>query len=161
MDIVKFDEILPFLNAEFPEVNEKSIRDIVRHGLGMIGMFQTKGYDIYLNNNHNATYVYLGRVSHTDERRYEIYNKWIRKKFRFMYALRKTPYCGFMYFNLDDQRYSDFLQGKTVQSITLYKVLDEVRLYKSVHCFKIAMENPRKWKIWVEDLDISKAIELQ
>jgi len=156
-----FDELLPYLNEEFSKVDEKSIREVVRHGLAMMALFKTKNHDLYLNDTHKDTYMYVGPVSHNRERRYEIHNKKIKQKIRIMYALKKTPYSGFMYFWLNEYAYTDLLNGQTTQRIILFKCLEEAKLVKNMHYYRIAMEEPRRWIMIIEDLDISTALELQ
>jgi hypothetical protein len=130
MQIITYDEYLESTYAEFPDVNKKSIRDIARHGLSMLAFFQTKGHDIYLNNNIEHLYYYFGQVSMNETQRYAISRRKIRRKLRLMHSLRKTPYSGYMYFGLTEAQYADHLQGKLIDRVILFKVKEELKIYR-------------------------------
>ena len=161
MKTMVFDEILPYLYAEFPLVNEKSIKEVVRHGLSMMTFFKTQGYDLYLNDNHQAAYVYIGQVTMDADKRYLIHEKKIRRKIRLLHLLKKKPYSGYMFFSLKEEAWLNFLQGQTIQRVVLFKCKEEAVIPKNRHYFRVTMEDPKRWFLPIDEFDISTALELQ
>ncbi len=157
MEITTYEKHLSQLYEEFPDIKEKSIKDVVRHGLALMGFFQTKGHDIYLNNNVEKTYFYSGQVTNVPEKRYEISHRKYRRKLRLMHSLNKIPYEGYMYFALSNDQYTDHLQGNPI-TIHLYKVREELKFFKiGRHHLKLKMDNPHKWFLIQENYETKDA----
>jgi hypothetical protein len=158
MDIATYEKYLPELYVEFPDVNEKSIRDLTRHGMTMLGFFLTKGHDVKLNNNMEDLYYYIGQVSNNLQKRYEICRKKHRRKVRLLHSLMKIPYSGYMYFSLTNEQYEQHLAGELIDKVYLFKSPEEAKIFKlATHHLKIKMENPRKWMIITENYETSGA----
>ncbi len=141
MELVTYKKYLDTLHEEFPDVDKKSIRDVVRHGLTMMGIFKERDFDIYLNNNRENLYYYFGKATHNMDDRYERHYKKIRKKLRLIYRLKKTIYSGYYYFALNDERYAKYLAKEPIDIVYLYKIQEESDMAKkNKHKFRIKMD---------------------
>lgn len=157
MKIATYADYLPKLYEEFPDINKKSLRDAVRHGLGIMSFLTCKGMDTYLYNNMENLYYYFGQITRTEKKRYEAYHKKIRRKLRLMYSLKKTEYSGYMYFSLTEQDYERHLNNEPIPLVYLYKVEAELKVHRGGRYFRVAMDNPRRWYIMKENYETSSA----
>lgn len=152
MKAVNYNEYIDKVREEFPDVDEASIKRIVKHGLFMIAALRKHDQDILINNNHDKSYYYFGEIGNTDAKRMEICNKKLRKKKRLLYKLNKTEYSGRYYFGLTDEDYSLFQAGEPISVVYLYRILDEAKISRRCsHFFEVEMEDPIKWVIKKEN----------
>lgn len=158
MEIVGYNKYLEDLYKEFPDVDEKSIRDVVRHGLGLLGMFRKNNHDIYLNNNTENLYYYFGEVTNDVDKRFKLSRKKVRKKMRLVYNLTKPTYSGYYYFSLNDENFTKHENGETIDKVYMFKILAEAKLSKfSKHLFRVKMNETSKWFILKENYETNSA----
>lgn len=157
MKLTTYKDYLDKVYEEFEDVDEQSIRAVVRHGLAMLAFMRNKGQDIYINNNRKAKYYYFGDVSHTQEKRYRIMYKKLRNKLRIMSALRKEPFDSVYYFSLTEEQYQQHLNEGKVDRVILYRLEKEAKLSKKPYVFKFKIEDSRAWFRVYEDFDTTNA----
>lgn len=158
MKVTTYQDHLTQLYEEFPDIDKRSIRSVVAHGLSMMSFFQLRGHDIYLNNNREKLYYYFGEVTNNEEKRKKISAKKHRYKIRLMAAITRKTYDGYFYFSLTEPQYQQHLAEGKVDKAVLYRLFAEAKLfYSAPHYFRVKMENPRKWFIVKENYETSSA----
>lgn len=158
MKIVGYKEYTIEVAKHFPDVDQKAIDTVVRHGLGMITFFQKADHDIYLNHNLDDYYFYIGEVITNERKRVEHSRKRIRYKLRLMFNLRKEQHDGYYYFSLNDEQYEAFKRGESLPMTYLYKLEEESNLYKiATHRFKVKRENDGRWYLPIDEYETKDA----
>ena len=120
MKTTTYKDHLKEVYEEFDQVDEVSIRAIVRHGLSRLAFFKTNGVDIFLANKQEDLYYYMGdhtdtRVDHQTKK-----DKKHRKKLRILHSLRKLPYEGYYYVGLTEEQQATYLLNNALDDVTLY-----------------------------------------
>lgn len=159
MQIVGYKEYTKEVAKEFPDVDFKSIENVVRHGLSMLAVFKKNNHDIYLNNNRKGFYMYLGEITDNTTISKLICRRKLRRKLRYVYSLKKTIFSGEYYFSIDANTYENkYLSNRIIPRAYLYKIIDEARLYTiHTHLFKVRGEDNHRWLEMKEEYDASDA----
>lgn len=146
MEVTTYKDYIDKVYEEFSEVDEASIRTIVRYGLGVMSIYKRLGLDIWIHSPSSDQYYFCGDAHHGYTKDYEKQiGKKLRRKTRLMYKMRKEPYDGYFYFSLTKEQYTKWLANEEQEIIT-YKVAKEPTNYKpALYHFKIAREETRIW----------------
>lgn len=156
MKITGYKDYIQKVYDEFPDIDEASIRSVVRHGLGMLMFFRVRDHDVYISNPKTNHYYYFGDTTHSQEERYEIMNKKLRRKIRVMSALRKEPFDGNYTFGLTDEEW-EASKTSPIMQVRLYRVKRECHLYRKYTRFFTVHMDMRSWYKVIDDFDINKA----
>ena len=146
MEIVKCDKYYDKVLERWPELTEKQVDKIVKHGLMKLYLYNLYGADVILRNN-NYT-MYFGKLFRKGLVFYKYWQiKW-KIKLRIQYKQAKTKYSGYYYFGLTDaafKRYKAKIKSTGrrrekfhFEKLYLYKILEECLLRKEYkHIFRI------------------------
>lgn len=146
MKVTTYKDYIDKVYEEFSEVDESSIRSIIRYGLGVMSIYKRVGLDIWIHSPSSDQYYFCGDAHHgyTEDYERQIRKK-LRRKTRAMYQMRKADYDGYFYFSLTEEQYTKWLSNEEQEIIT-YKVAKEPRNYtRAIYHFKIARESTRIW----------------
>lgn len=162
MVIKKFDDYMEQLQSEFPDVDMKSLKKIVKHGLDLVSRLRRLGDDIFLNNNREAWYFYLGDKTPELKDRLERSRLRTNLKYRHLHRLQRLPYSGYYYFNLTPEQYEMHLKQEPVDKVLLCKLEKEAVLFrKGKHLFKVLMDESPYWIIKEENYNTNNTIYIK
>ena len=141
MDIVHAEKYYSQIKERFPELNEKQIDAICKHGLRQLYSLSKSNADVCVRSPYYTAYFgKLFRKTMVYRRYYKI--KWT-VKYRLKYLREKPIFNGKYYFTADKDFY-DLIYGKhskkhklRVDEITIYKVYGEAALTDKEYIFEI------------------------
>jgi len=158
MITVDYKYYLDDLSKEFPDVDKKALRDLVRHGLTKLSAFKRYDHDIFLNNPNGSRYIYMGMITNDLEKRKlrEFYR--VRHKYRALYRIAKTQYDGYYYFGLSEEDYQKHLKKEPIPKVVITRLFKETELYTIArHFFRIKMDKISDWLFVEENYETSSA----
>ncbi len=147
MKIIKHEDYVDRLHAEFPLVNLTSIKSVIKHGTNMMLHYRKANIDMFLRDDVNLKfYVYLGEISNDPVKRNAIYFKKKHKKLRHMYRLDKRQYDGYYYFSLNREQQERYEQGLEIDKVYYYKVEEETHIRPGIsHVYRVKTEFSNRW----------------
>jgi len=162
MKTTDYKDYLEEVYKEFEDVDEASIRMIVRHGLVRIGIYRKANMDIFLYNNMEGLYYYMGELMNKDPANdYKKRKKYINK-LRLLYRIQRRQYDGQVYFGLTDQEYEKYLTSKTLDKVILYRILKECEANRfRTHFFKLKLDEFPHWRRTFEEYDTQHAEKIK
>lgn len=156
--VSSFKDYLPSLFKEFPEINEKSISTLVRYGLSLIVAMRRHGHDIYINNNTEAMYLFIGDIINDSKKRLLRAKHKTRDKHRRLYILKKKQRDQYYYFTLTDEEYANHLKAKPIDRLLMFKVKKEACLRKiGKHLLRVKIEGETKWALLFKNYETINA----
>jgi hypothetical protein len=163
MKVVGYEDYVDRLHAEFPEVNKKSINDVLKFGTGKMLYYKRLNIDLYIKDDVNLKFfLYIGDITTTAYNRNGIYFRKKRKKLRHMYSLDKEEYDGYFYFGLTDEQHARFKESNILDRVFYYKIKKEAHISPRVkYIYRVKMDDPHKWFIIKENYEEHKAEYIQ
>ncbi len=163
MEIIGYEKYVDILHKEFPELQKKSIAQILMYGTNKILHYRRHNIDLYLRDDKNLKYyMYIGDIIKDPYKRNYLYFKKKRKKLRHMSVLDKIPYTGYYYFGLTEESNTKFKETGIIDMTIYYKLEEEVYLNSTLkHCYKVKMEDINKWRIIRENYEERNAEYIQ
>lgn len=153
-----YKDYLSKVYDEFKDVDESSIRMIVRHGLSRIGIYKTNGLDVFLYNNKEKLYYYMGDMLNKDASNGGIKDAKQRKKLRLIYRISRNKYDGYQYFGLTEEEYKQWLINPVLDKVVLYRILKECQIHRGwKHFFKLKIDECTYWRRTYENFDTTNA----
>lgn len=146
MELATCSKYYDMVLDRWPELTEKQVDKIVKHGLMKLYLYNLYGGDVLLRNN-NFT-MYFGKLFKNNIVFYKYWQiKW-KIKLRIKYKQARTKYDGYYYFGLTENEFKKYKSkikstGRRrerfhFEKLYLYKILDECLLHKEFkHIFRI------------------------
>lgn len=166
MELVTCEKYYKNVLEKFPELSEKQLDKIVKHGLSTLYLYNLYGGDVLLKNPKYT--MYFGRLF-KDNIIFAKYSKLKWKiKLRIKYRKAKTKYDGYYYFGLTDEWFEKYKSqikhfGRKrkifhFDYIYLYKILEECEHDQRLnHFFRIKYPEDCGFLMRKENYDIHDA----
>ena len=122
--IVDYNDYINILKDEFPELSEKSIKDILKHGFKNYIRYNATGADVLIRDTKvNKIVAYCGEFRKNLLNMMKYNNKKWHIKEKLLYDMQNTLYDGFYYFGLDEKDGGEFIKKlkRKGDFITIYK----------------------------------------
>lgn len=135
MEVKDYKDILPKLYELFPNIPESTIKYILKIGFARFTMKLLTNMDISVGTRNTGCYIYTPRS------RNKLLNV-LRKKSRFRYKTRKTPFHNVYYFGTTQEVYDNIKTRNSffnLKNIYVTKDLGFVKEYASKYIFSLEL----------------------
>lgn len=159
MDIIRAEKYYPQIKERFPELSEKQIDKIVKHGLRAFYMHTKNGADILVSSPYFT--AYFGKLF----RRNNIFLaytkiKWTIK-YRLLYTKSKKPFNGKYYFVTDQELNDPLKKGRRrdkvhFDELCIYKVYGESTLQNKEYIYEMDYPEDLGYKYTLKDVTVNK-----
>lgn len=140
----KYEDYLERIYSKFPDIDQKSIDNIIEHGLKRIHYFAKRCQDIYIRSDNNDLpfYMYIGFKDQNKSLDQFCRSKRAQhRKIRILFKEKKIPFEEFSYFGLTNEEFEEFNKNGLIPRIIIYKILEESYIRSNVsHIFKTKIE---------------------
>lgn len=126
MKVKTIDEYYEQMYKEYPEVPKQDIKRILQYGYKSLYLANSYGGDVILSR--NKFQIYFGKLFKDALDHFIYYQRKLITKLRILYKRNKTPWNGYYYFGLTEQKYEAYKaqikkRGRPKKWFTFEKVL--------------------------------------